>query len=41
MNKEQDELYKLYLEEQREKEVWAAAHADLKEQYEIKNPYSL
>ena len=35
MNKEQDELYKLYLEEQREKEVWAAAHADLKEQYEI------
>ena len=35
MNKEHDELYKLYLEEQREKEIWAAAHAELKEQYEI------
>ena len=34
MNKEHDELYKLYLEEQREKEVWAAAHAELKEQYD-------
>ena len=42
MIKEQDELkeennklYKLYLEEQREKEIWADAHAELKEQYEI------
>ena len=34
MNKEQDKLYKLYLEEQREKEIWAGAHAELKEVYE-------
>lgn len=34
MNKEQDKLYKLYLEEQREKAIWADAHAELKEVYE-------
>ena len=34
LNKEHDELYKLYLEEQREKEIWAGAHAELKEVYE-------
>jgi hypothetical protein len=34
MNKEQDELYRLYLEEQREKEVWAAAHSDIEERCE-------
>ena len=34
MNKDNDELYRLYLEEQREKEAWAGAHAELKEIYE-------
>ena len=34
INKEHDELYKLYLKEQREKEVCEAAHAELKEQNE-------
>ena len=36
INKEHDELYKLYLEEQREKEVWAAAHDELKDELEVK-----
>lgn len=34
INKEHDELYKLYLKEQREKEVYEAAHTELKEQNE-------
>ena len=36
INKEHDELYKLYLEEQREKVIWAAAHDDLKDELEVK-----
>ena len=36
INKEHDELYKLYLEEQREKEVWAAAHDEFKDELEVK-----
>jgi hypothetical protein len=34
LEEDNDKLYKLYLEEQREKEIWAAAHAELKEVYE-------
>lgn len=36
MNEEQDKLYKLYLEEQREKVIWAAAYDDIKDELEVK-----
>ena len=36
MNEEQDKLYKLYLEEQREKVIWAAAYDELKDELEVK-----
>ena len=34
LEEDNDKLYKLYLEEQKEKEIYAAAHAELKEVYE-------
>ena len=40
LEEDNDKLYKLYLEEQREKEIWEAAHADLKDEYSaLRNSY--
>ena len=40
LEEDNDKLYKLYLEEQREKEAWAAAHADLKDECSaLRNSY--
>ena len=36
LEEDNDELYKLYLEEQREKVVWAAAYDDIKDELEVK-----